>query len=309
VQVNHGGIEMGQGIHSNILAIAARELGVKSDRIRVMSTRTDKVPNTSATAASSGTDLNGAAVKDACRTLIARLCPVAARWLSERSGEPVHADEIEFCAGTVRAKNRSIKAMTFVDLVQRAYFERVSLSASGYYRTPGISWNRQLGTGKPFHYYAVGAAVSEVEVDAWTGTCTLHRTDILHDVGDSINPAINRGQIEGGFLQGVGWLTNEELVWDETGRLLTHSPDTYKIPAFSDTPQIFNVRFLANATQPNNIYGSKAVGEPPFMLAISVREAIRDAVASFGPGGVPVTLRSPATAESIFWAIREQQRL
>jgi xanthine dehydrogenase molybdopterin-binding subunit B len=188
-------------------------------------------------------------------------------------------------------------------VVQRAYIQRISLSASGYYATPGITWDRARGRGKPFHYFAVGAAVAEVEIDARTGMLRLLRSDILHDAGDSINQAINRGQVEGGFIQGVGWLTTEELVWDGTGRLLTHSPDTYKIPAIGDIPPDFRVSFLTRATQPNNIYGSKAVGEPPLMLAISVREAIRDAVAQFGEPGGSVPLASPASAEAIYRAI------
>jgi xanthine dehydrogenase molybdopterin binding subunit/xanthine dehydrogenase small subunit len=305
VQVNHGGTEMGQGIHTNIQTIAARELGLSVNRIRVMSTRTDKVPNTSATAASSGTDLNGAAVRNACRDLIARLRPIAIRLLSERIGRPV--EQVVFRENKVFAGPDETVFLDFAQLTAKAYFERVSLAATGYYRTPGINWDRALGQGKPFHYYAIGAAVTEVEVDSRTGAFQLLRTDILHDVGTSINPAINRGQIEGGFIQGLGWLTVEELVWDKEGCLLTHSPDTYKIPAIGDIPKDFRVAFLSDAEQPGNIYGSKAVGEPPLMLAISVREAIRDAIAAFGHGNDPVLLASPATGEAIFWAIRERR--
>jgi xanthine dehydrogenase molybdopterin-binding subunit B len=180
------------------------------------------------------------------------------------------------------------------------------LSATGYYRTPDIHWDRVKGKGKPFHYFAYGAAVTEVEVDGFTGMMRVLRTDILQDVGDSINEGINRGQVEGGFVQGMGWLTCEELKWDDKGRLLTHSPDTYKIPAIGDMPQIFNVSFLKNATQSSVIHGSKAVGEPPLMLAISVREAIRDAVAAFGKTGGEVPLSSPATCEAIFTAIQRR---
>jgi xanthine dehydrogenase large subunit len=306
VQVSHGGTEMGQGIHTNIRTIAARELGLSIDRVRVMSTRTDKVPNTSATAASSGTDLNGAAVRNACRELVERLRPIALRLLSERANQPVA--EVRFWENKVFADSNDSLFLEFGLLVEKAYFERVSLAATGYYRTPGISWDRALGKGKPFYYYAVGAAVSEVEVDAHTGQFQLLRTDILHDVGNSINAGINLGQIEGGFIQGLGWLTLEKLVWDNEGRLLTHSPDTYKIPAIGDIPKDFRVAFLTDAEQPGNICGSKAVGEPPLMLAISVREAIRDAVAAFGPGNGPVLLESPATGEAIFMAIRERRR-
>jgi xanthine dehydrogenase molybdopterin binding subunit/xanthine dehydrogenase small subunit len=305
VQVNHGGTEMGQGIHTNIQAIAARELGLTADRVRVMSTRTDKVPNTSATAASSGTDLNGAAVRNACRELVDRLRPLAMRLLAEKTGRPV--GEVTFRENKVLVGSDENVFLEFAQLTAKAYFERVSLAATGYYRTPGISWDRALGKGRPFHYYAVGAAVSEVEVDSRTGAFQLLRTDILHDVGTSINLGINRGQIEGGFIQGLGWLTVEELVWDKQGRLLTHSPDTYKIPAIGDIPRDFRVAFLSEAEQPGNIYGSKAVGEPPLMLAISVREAIRDAVAAFGSGNDPVFLASPATGEAIFWAIRARR--
>jgi xanthine dehydrogenase large subunit len=307
IQVNHGGTEMGQGIHTNIQTIAACELGLTSDRIRVMPTRTDKVPNTSATAASAGTDLNGAAVRNACRELNGRLAQVAADWLTQRYGSPVTPDAVEFKSNFVFPKNAPENRLSFAEVVGAAYSQRISLSATGFYRTPGIHYNRGAGRGKPFHYFAVGAAVSEVEVDGHTGMMQLLRVDILHDVGESINPAVNRGQIEGGFIQGMGWLTMEELVWDAKGRLLTHSPDTYKIAAIGDVPTDLRVDFLSNAAQPNNIYGSKAVGEPPLMLAISVREAIRDAVASFGNGRGPVELASPATCEAIYRAIQEQR--
>jgi xanthine dehydrogenase molybdopterin binding subunit/xanthine dehydrogenase small subunit len=309
VQVNHGGTEMGQGIHTNIQTIAACELGLTSDRIRVMPTRTDKVPNTSATAASAGTDLNGAAVRNACRELFGRLAQVAAESLTQRFGSPVAAEAVEFKSNFVFPKNAPENRLSFSEVVGVAYSQRVSLSATGFYRTPGIHYNRGTGRGKPFHYYAVGAAVSEVEIDGHTGMMQLLRVDILHDVGESINVAVNRGQLEGGFIQGMGWLTMEELVWDAKGRLLTHSPDTYKIPAIGDVPTDLRVEFLSNAAQPNNIYGTKAVGEPPLMLAISVREAIRDAVASFGNGGGPVELASPATGEAIYKAIQEQRAL
>ncbi|MEO6970737.1 MAG: molybdopterin cofactor-binding domain-containing protein, partial [Chthoniobacterales bacterium] len=191
----------------------------------------------------------------------------------------------------------------FAELLQRAYFARTSLSATGFYRTPEIHYDRKAGRGKPFHYFAVGAAVSEVEVDGFTGMMHIRRVDILHDAGDAVNLGVARGQIEGGFVQGAGWLTMEELVWDSEGRLRTHSPDTYKIPAIGDTPDVFNVAFLSEAAQPNVIHGSKAVGEPPLMLAISVREAIRDAVAAFGITCGQVPLASPATCEAIFRAI------
>jgi len=278
VQVNHGGTEMGQGLFTKIHQLAADVLGVRPDRIRVMSTRTDKVPNTSATAASAGTDLNGAAVVDACAQLKARLTAVAA---SLPGGG----------------------ALSFAELCEAAYMQRVPLFAQGYYRTPDIHFDKQTGRGKPFHYFAFGAAVSEVEVDRFTGAYRLLRTDILEDVGDSISPVIDRGQIEGGFLQGVGWLTLEELLWDAEGRLATVGASTYKLPSWSEVPDVFEVSFLERATQPGVVFGSKAVGEPPLMLAISVREAIRDAVAAFG-GGAAVTFPSPATPEQVFFAVR-----
>ncbi|MEY2576920.1 MAG: xanthine dehydrogenase large subunit [Verrucomicrobiota bacterium] len=303
VQVNHGGTEMGQGVCTNIALIAARELGLTTDRIRVMATRTDKVPNTSATAASCGTDLNGAAVRNACETLRARLLPFATEMLSEKNRGAVPPERIVFNDNLVLDSENPKTTISFAELLQRAYFARTSLSATGFYRTPDINYDRDAGRGKPFHYFAVGAAVSEVEVDGFTGMTHIRRVDILHDVGDAINHGITLGQVEGGFVQGAGWLTNEELVWDSEGRLLTHSPDTYKIPAIGDTPEIFNVAFLKDATQPNVVHGSKAVGEPPLMLAISVREAIRDAVATFGNPGGQVPLASPATGEAIFNAI------
>jgi xanthine dehydrogenase molybdopterin binding subunit/xanthine dehydrogenase small subunit len=304
VQVNHGGTEMGQGLHTNITAIAARELGIRPEHVRVMPTSTDKVPNTSATAASCGTDLNGGAVKNACEIIRARLAPVAARLLRKKGERVAAINKLVFADGLVCDSQRSGATVGLADVVRKAYLERISLSATGYYSTPGICWDRVAGRGKPFHYFACGASVSEVEVDGFTGMMRVLRTDILHDMGDSINEAVNRGQVEGGFVQGMGWLTTEELKWDEQGRLLTHSPDTYKIPAVGDMPQVFNVTLLSNAAQRGVVYGSKAVGEPPFMLAISVREAIRDAVAAFGPAGVEVPLSLPATCEAIFMAIQ-----
>ena len=300
-QVNHGGTEMGQGVHTNIREIAAKELGLTADRVRVMHTRTDKVPNTSATAASCGTDLNGAAVKNACDKLRARLLPFARQMLQEKNGST--AARIVFAKNEMFDAGKPEARVPIAELIQRAYFARTGLSSTGFYKTPDIYFDRENGRGKPFHYYAVGAAVTEVEIDGFTGMMRIDRVDILHDAGDAINRGVARGQIEGGFVQGAGWLTTEELVWDSQGRLLTHSPDTYKIPAIGDTPAVFNVVFLSDATQPNVIHGSKAVGEPPLMLAISVREAIRDAVAAFGLAGGEVSLASPATCEAISNAI------
>jgi xanthine dehydrogenase molybdopterin binding subunit/xanthine dehydrogenase small subunit len=300
VQVNHGGTEMGQGLQTKVLGVAMRELGVPASSIRLMPTSTDKVPNTSATAASAGADLNGAAVAAACVTLRERLAPVAAEMLGTTLAN------VEFAHGCAMQRDDKNKKVSFAKVCGKAYVERISLSATGYYRTPGIHWDWAKAAGRPFHYFAGGAAVAEVEVDGYTGMHRVRRVDILHDVGESLNPGIDRGQIEGGFVQGMGWLTREELLWDKTGRLLTHSASTYQIPAFSDAPADFRVALLPNAAQMNVIHGSKAVGEPPLMLAISVREAIRDAVAAFGGEG-EVRLDSPATNEAIFAAIRARK--
>jgi xanthine dehydrogenase molybdopterin binding subunit/xanthine dehydrogenase small subunit len=318
VQVNHGGTEMGQGLHTNVVAIAAKELGVKPGQIRVMPTSTDKVPNTSATAASAGTDMNGAAVKNACNILRARLVPVALDLVAAEVTRlklkskidqslltSAATEDLVFASGFVFHRELPEVKVSFADVVKKAWLARVGLSATGHYATPGIHYDRAAGRGKPFHYFANGAAVTEVELDGFTGMHRVLRVDILHDAGDSVNEGVNRGQIEGGFVQGMGWLTTEELKWDDQGRLLTHSPDTYKIPSVGDTPRIFNVTLLKHATQKNVVHGSKAVGEPPLMLAISVREAIRDAVAAFGSGKGEVALASPATCEAIWFAIQK----
>jgi xanthine dehydrogenase large subunit len=276
VQVNHGGTEMGQGLHTKIRQIAAESLGIGMDSIRVMPTRTDKIPNTSATAASAGTDLNGAAVFDACRQINERLAPFKAQ----------------------------LPDTDFAFIVEAAYRDRVPLFAHGYYRTPEIHFDPKTATGKPFHYYAYGAAVSEVEIDGFTGEHRILRADLLQDAGDSVSPLIDRGQIEGGFVQGLGWLTLEELLWDAQGRVATGGASTYKLPSWPEVPETFNVSMLERATEADVIFGSKAVGEPPLMLAFSVREAIRDAIAAFGSGGI-VALDSPATPERIYWAIQE----
>ena len=305
VQVNHGGTEMGQGLHTKMLTVAARELGLPCDQVRVMQTRTDQVPNTSPTAASSGSDLNGQAVRAACATLRERLAPVAADLLGEL---PEAAAQLVFADGKVFHPARPARVLPFTEVAMKAYLARVSLAATGYYATPGIKYDHETGRGTPFYYYACGAAACEVEVDGFTGAHQVRRVDILHDAGRSINPGVDRGQIEGAFTQGMGWLTMEELRWDREGRLLTHAPSTYKIPAFGDTPDDFRVTLLPDAAEDKVIHGSKAVGEPPLMLAISVREAIRDAVAAFGgdPGGV-VDLPSPATGEAIFLSILQRR--
>jgi xanthine dehydrogenase large subunit len=296
VQVNHGGTEMGQGLHTKILQVAADGLGVPLRSVRLMPTRTDKVPNTSATAASCGSDLNGAAVRDACDTLRARLAAIAASHFG------VEAGDIVFVEGRVFPSSRPDDALPFCDVVTKAYLARVQLFAAGFYSTPNITFDWKTGKGTPFHYYAYGAAVSEVEVDGFTGQYRLLRTDILHDVGESLSPLVDRGQVEGGFVQGVGWLTIEDLVWGADGAFLTHGASTYKLPTLGECPPDLRVSFLERAREPGVVHGSKAVGEPPLMLAISVREAIRAAVAAFGDGGV-VDLASPATPEAVFWAI------
>jgi xanthine dehydrogenase large subunit len=303
IQVNHGGTEMGQGLHTKMLEVARRALGVSANRFRVMPTSTDKVPNTSATAASSGSDLNGQAVLQACETIKERLLAVTANMLG------VPAESIDCVDDMFIVKDNPDTHASFDDVVKRAYLEQVSLSATGYYRTPNVYFNKLKGKGKPFHYYAYGAAVSEVEVDGFTGCFKLRQVDIVHDVGTSLNAHIDRGQIEGGFVQGMGWLTMEELVWNDDGKLLTHAPSTYKIPTIGEVPETFHVKLLERAPQDGVIYGSKAVGEPPFMLAMSVREAIRAAVAAFAsspPKHVP--LASPATPEATLMTIEKLSR-
>jgi xanthine dehydrogenase large subunit len=297
VQVSHGGTEMGQGLHTKMQQIAAQSLGVPLERIRMMPTRTDKVPNTSATAASSGTDLNGAAVKDACDRIRERLAEVASRLLDAPPGDIVFVD------GMVVRVDGHGRALPFAEVVEKAYHDRVQLSATGFYRTPGIHFDAKAGRGKPFHYFAYGAAITEVEVDAFTGMYRIARVDILHDVGDSISPLVDLGQVEGGFMQGLGWLTQEELWWAPDGRLGTGNASTYKLPSVGELPEVLNARLLPRATEPGVVHGSKAVGEPPFMLAISAREALRHAVSAFAAPGQPVELASPATPEQVYWAI------
>jgi xanthine dehydrogenase large subunit len=264
-----------------------------------MNTATDKVPNTSATAASSGSDLNGQAVHLACAELIARLRPVAAKLL----GHPEAGERVIFEDGEVSLPGAP-KKLRWEEVTGSAYLQQVSLAASAHYKTPDIHFDAKTGRGKPFHYYAWGAAVSEVEVNRVTGEHKLLRVDILHDVGRSLVPTIDRGQIEGGFVQGLGWLTTEEVIFDAQGQLKTHSPDTYKIPAIGDVPLDFRVALLEQADEPKVIHGSKAVGEPPLMLAISVISALRQAIAAFGDGRIDaVELGIPATPEAVLIAI------
>ncbi len=299
IQLNHGGTEMGQGLYTKMLQVASRSLGVPVEQFRAMPTATDKVPNTSPTAASSGADLNGQAVRHACETLKARLAPVAARLLELNAPE-----ELVFEDGDVYCRFQPSKRVLFLDVVRQAYLSQVSLFATGYYRTPNLHFDAKTGKGRPFHYFAYGAAVAEVEVDGFTGAFRLRRVDLVEDVGDSLNPLIDRGQIEGGFVQGMGWLTMEEALWSDDGRFLTNAPSVYKIPTIGDVPEAFNVTLLPRAAQDGVIYGSKAVGEPPLMLALSVREAIREAVAAFAQTPpAAVYLGSPATPEATLRAI------
>lgn len=299
VQLNHGGTEMGQGLAVKMLQVAATALGVPLAWVRSMATTTDKIPNTSPTAASSGADLNGQAVRAACDTLRARLAEVAAKLLGLSA-----PDALVFADGEVYCRFQPQHRVTFLEVVRRAYLEQVPLFATGYYRTPNLHFDPATGKGRPFHYFAYGAAVSEVEVDGFTGGFRLRRVDLVEDVGRSLNPLIDRGQIEGGFVQGLGWLTMEETLWDTAGRFVTNAPSVYKIPTIADVPDAFHVTLLPRAEQDGVIYGSKAVGEPPLMLALSVREAIRDAVAAFAERApVQVALASPATPEAILWAV------
>ncbi|WP_030770843.1 xanthine dehydrogenase molybdopterin binding subunit [Streptomyces sp. NRRL F-2664] len=301
VLINHGGTEMGQGLHTKMLQVAATTLGIPLHKVRLAPTRTDKVPNTSATAASAGADLNGAAVKNACEQIRERLLQVAGTLLG------ANASDVRIVDGVARVLGGA-EELAWDDLVRTAYFQRVQLSAAGFYRTEGLHWDAKAFHGSPFKYFSYGAAAAEVEVDGFTGAYRIRRVDIVHDVGDSLSPLIDIGQVEGGFVQGAGWLTLEDLRWDagdgpNRGRLLTQAASTYKLPSFSEMPAEFHVRLLENATEEGAVYGSKAVGEPPLMLAFSVREALRQAAAAFGPEGVCVELASPATPEAVYWAV------
>jgi len=297
VHLNHGGTEMGQGLFIKVAQVVAEELQVDLDRIKITATTTGKVPNTSATAASSGSDLNGMAAQAAAREIKRRLAAFA----SERYG--VAPAEVQFLAGCVRVGGEEI---AFPDLVKQAYLARVSLSATGFYATPKIHYDRDKAAGRPFYYFAYGAAVSEVLVDSLTGEYRVTRVDILHDVGHSLNPAIDLGQIEGGFIQGMGWLTSEELYWDEAGRLKTHAPSTYKIPTCGDRPEDFRIAIMpGNENREPTIFRSKAVGEPPLMLAISVFAALSDAIASTADYRLLPDLDAPATPERVLRAIEE----
>ncbi|NDW48072.1 xanthine dehydrogenase molybdopterin binding subunit [Ruegeria sp. PrR005] len=293
VHLNHGGTEMGQGLFQKVAQVAASRFGIPLEMVKITATDTAKVPNTSATAASSGSDLNGMAVKAACDTIRDRM----AASLAER-----HQAEV----ASVRFGNGQVEVgearYSFAEAAALAYQGRISLSATGFYKTPKIEWDRIQGRGRPFYYFAYGASVTEVAVDTLTGEYRILRADILHDAGASLNPDLDIGQVEGGYVQGAGWLTTEELVWDDHGRLRTHAPSTYKIPACSDRPEVFNVALWDGQNREDTIYRSKAVGEPPFMLGISAWLALSDAVASCGDA-YPA-LNAPATAEEVWKGIR-----
>ncbi len=294
VLVNHGGTEMGQGLHTKVSQVVALELGIDIGQVRATANDTSKVANTSATAASTGADLNGKAAQDAARKIRNRLAKLVA---AKFDADPA---DIEFAGGEVGCGDQRI---SFRELVVEAYHERIQLWSDGFYKTPGLSWDRDKMQGSPFYYFSYGASVSEVVIDTLTGESRLLRADILHDAGNSINPAIDVGQVEGAFIQGMGWLTSEELKWNDQGRLTTHAPSTYKIPTITDCPANFTTRLFRNHNHEDTILRSKAVGEPPLLLPFSVFFAIRDAIASIACNRVDPPLRAPATAEAILDAV------
>ncbi|MEP6587802.1 MAG: molybdopterin cofactor-binding domain-containing protein, partial [Polaromonas sp.] len=293
VQVNHGGTEMGQGLNTKVAQIVADELGIAFEQVLATASDTGKIPNASATAASAGTDLNARAAQYAARTVRDNL----AQFVAGLDG--CGAGAVSFRSGQVTTPTGT---RPFTEVVKLAYANRIQLWSDGFYRTPKIHYDKNTLTGRPFYYFAYGAACTEVAIDTLTGESRVLKVDILHDVGTSINPAIDIGQIEGGFVQGMGWLTTEQLVWNDKGLLGTHAPSTYKIPTTGDIPEHFRIDLWPEPNREDNVFGSKAVGEPPLMLAISVFEALRDAVASARPG-MPVRLEAPATAENVLRAL------
>ncbi|MCV2360020.1 xanthine dehydrogenase molybdopterin binding subunit [Paucibacter sp. TC2R-5] len=296
VLVNHGGTEMGQGLNTKVAQVVAHELGLPLSSVRCSATDTQKIANTSATAASTGSDLNGKAAQDAARKIKQRLSSLAAQLFG------CTPEKVLFGGGRVSAGEQSL---SFAELVHKAYMQRIQLWADGFYTTPGLHWDRANLRGKPFYYFAYGAAVAEVLVDTLSGESRVTRADVLHDVGKSLNPALDIGQIEGAFVQGMGWLTTEELRWHpQTGALLTHAPSTYKIPTANDSPPDFRVSLFDQANAIDSIHRSKAVGEPPLLLPFSVLLAIKDAVASAGPVGCDPLLMAPATAEAVLSALQ-----
>jgi xanthine dehydrogenase large subunit len=297
VHLNHGGTEMGQGLFTKVAQVVSSVFQIDIDHVKISATRTDKVPNTGPTAASAGSDLNGMAAFNAADEIRQRMAGVVA----EHFGVP--EDEVEFRQNRVYAGNESL---SFAEAAEKTWLVRVSLSATGYYKTPDIHWDAETMTGSPFYYFTYGASVSEVVIDTLTGESRVLTTDILQDVGSSLNPSIDLGQIEGAFVQGMGWVTSEELVWDPKGRLMTHGPSTYKIPGSRDVPPYFKVHILEDVPNPvPTIYRSKAVGEPPVMLAISVWLALRDAVSRTGDPRLMPKLDAPATPEAILVALED----
>ena len=301
IHLNHGGTEMGQGLNTKVAQIVAEVFKVDISRIQITATNTDKVPNTSPTAASSGTDLNGKAAQNAAEIIKQRLVDFLVREYK------VTQEDVEFRNGQVRVRNQFL---SFEEVIQKAYFGQVSLSSTGFYRTPKIFYDRDKAAGRPFYYFAYGAACSEVIVDTLTGEYKMLRTDILHDVGASLNPAIDIGQVEGAFVQGMGWLTIEELVWNGKGKLMTNGPASYKIPAIADMPLDLRVKLVENRKNPEDtVFHSKAVGEPPFMLGIAVWCAIKDAVASLADYRVQPLIDAPATPERVLWGVEQMKKL
>ena len=301
IHLNHGGTEMGQGLNTKVAQIVAEVLQVDISRIQITATNTDKVPNTSPTAASSGADLNGKAAQNAAETLKQRLVDFLVREYK------VTPEDVEFRNSQVRVRDLFL---SFEEVIQKAYFGQVSLSSTGFYRTPKIYYDRDKAAGRPFYYFAYGAACSEVIVDTLTGEYKMLRTDILHDVGASLNPAIDIGQVEGAFVQGMGWLTMEELVWNGKGKLMTNGPASYKIPAIADMPLDLRVNLVENRKNPEDtVFHSKAVGEPPFMLGIAVWCAIKDAVASLADYRVQPNIDAPATPERVLWGVEQMKKL
>ncbi|WP_137817323.1 xanthine dehydrogenase molybdopterin binding subunit [Pseudomonas sp. 2FG] len=301
IHLNHGGTEMGQGLNTKVAQVVAEVFQVDIERIQITATNTDKVPNTSPTAASSGADLNGKAAQNAAEIIKKRLVEFAARHYK------VTEEDVEFRNGHVRVRDQ---ILTFEELIQQAYFGQVSLSSTGFYRTPKIFYDRSQARGRPFYYYAYGAACAEVLVDTLTGEYKMLRTDILHDVGASLNPAIDMGQVEGAFIQGMGWLTMEELVWNAKGKLMTNGPASYKIPAVADMPLDLRVKLVENRKNPEDtVFHSKAVGEPPFMLGIAAWCAIKDAVASLADYRAQPAIDAPATPERVLWGVEQMKQL
>jgi xanthine dehydrogenase large subunit len=291
---------MGQGLHIKVAQVVADAFGVTVDNVKINATNTGKVPNTSATAASSGTDLNGMAALDAANQIKTRMEAHAARMYE------VEPQDVRWEFGGIRAGQQFVP---FMQLAESCWMNRVQLSAAGFYATPKIHWDRDTGIGRPFYYYAYGAACSEVTIDTLTGEYQLERCDVIEDVGRSLNPAIDIGQVEGGFIQGVGWLTTEELWWDDKGQLRTHAPSTYKIPLASDVPPVFNVKLAAWSTNREATVGrSKAVGEPPLMLAVSVVEALGMAVASVADYRVAPRLDTPVTPERVLMGVERMRK-